>query len=253
MGFRKFTTYLSKNSDVKKDNFTNNYFLYWFRGFTDAEGNFLVTIDRKYVKLRFKINLHIFSSLIKRFIKLLSCLFKYPVKKLNTQKISIKSMRYPTSTLKSINSGIRYYYTSSNNHIVEEEIGDIQDKSPIKLNPQWVSGFTDAEGSFMIQVLKQAGKTGWGVSPSFGVHLHIQDIDILYALQNYFGVGKVYVNKNGKSANYIVKKLKDIVNIIIPHFKSYPLQSGKCIDFQLWSMCINLLAKKSHLTTEGLN
>ena len=73
----------------------------------------------------------------------------------------------------------------------------------------------------MIQVLKQAGKTGWGVSPSYVVHLHTKDLDILYALQNYFGVRKVYINKNGKSASYIVKKLKDIVDIIIPHFKSY--------------------------------
>ena len=37
----------------------DNTFLYWFSGFTDAEGNFLITIDRNYVKLRFKISLHI--------------------------------------------------------------------------------------------------------------------------------------------------------------------------------------------------
>ena len=30
-----------------------------FSGFTDAEGNFLIIIDRNYVKLRFKISLHI--------------------------------------------------------------------------------------------------------------------------------------------------------------------------------------------------
>lgn len=34
-------------------------FLYWFSGFTDAEGNFLITLDRKYIKFRFKILLHI--------------------------------------------------------------------------------------------------------------------------------------------------------------------------------------------------
>lgn len=223
-----------------------------------AEGNFLITIDRNYVKLRFKISLHISSFLIRRwFIKLLSCLFMYPVKteglktKIGT---SISSTRHPTLKVKNlqINSGVRYYSTK-NNHLVDNEIGDIVDSSPIKLNPQWISGFTDAEGCFMIQVLKVAGKTGWGVSPSFVIHLHAKDMDILYALQNYFGVGKVYVNKNGKSASYIVKKLKDIVNVIIPHFKNYPLQSGKCIDLQLWLMCIDLLVNKAHLTTEGLN
>jgi hypothetical protein len=44
------------------DNMVNkndDEFLHWFSGFTDAEGNFLITIDRSYVKLRFKISLHI--------------------------------------------------------------------------------------------------------------------------------------------------------------------------------------------------
>jgi hypothetical protein len=53
MGFRNLTTYLSKNSSVKSDNFANKDFLFLFSGFTDAEGNFLVIIDRTYVKLRF--------------------------------------------------------------------------------------------------------------------------------------------------------------------------------------------------------
>ena len=34
-------------------------FLQWFSGFTDAEGNFLITLDRYYVRFRFKISLHI--------------------------------------------------------------------------------------------------------------------------------------------------------------------------------------------------
>jgi hypothetical protein len=33
--------------------------LFWFSGFTDAEGNFLITLDRDFVKFRFKISLHI--------------------------------------------------------------------------------------------------------------------------------------------------------------------------------------------------
>jgi hypothetical protein len=34
-------------------------FLYLFSGFSDAEGHFLITIDRNYVRFRFKICLHI--------------------------------------------------------------------------------------------------------------------------------------------------------------------------------------------------
>ena len=105
----------------------------------------------------------------------------------------------------------------------------------------------------MLQVYKQEGKRGWGVTPCFSIHLHKKDIDILYAIQNYFGVGNVYLNKNGKSAIYIIKKLKDINNVIIPHFKDYPLQSGKHIDLELWSLCIEIIVNKEHLTIKGLN
>ena len=36
-----------------------NYFLNWFVGFTDAEGNFLISLDRGYIRFRFKISMHI--------------------------------------------------------------------------------------------------------------------------------------------------------------------------------------------------
>ena len=46
MGFRNFTTYLSKNSAAfgsVSDHFTNKDFLFWFSGFTDAEGCFTIS------------------------------------------------------------------------------------------------------------------------------------------------------------------------------------------------------------------
>ena len=40
----------SQDENLNKVNI-NDEFLHWFSGFTDAEGNFLITIDRNYVKL----------------------------------------------------------------------------------------------------------------------------------------------------------------------------------------------------------
>ena len=62
-GFCHLSTNCNKNSNVRtEDNVLKNVsseFLYWFSGFTDAEGNFLISIDRQYVRFRFKISLHI--------------------------------------------------------------------------------------------------------------------------------------------------------------------------------------------------
>lgn len=45
------------------------------------------------------------------------------------------------------------------------------------LNPFYVTGFCDAESSFIISVTRRASyKTGWGVHPIFKIKLHIRDL-----------------------------------------------------------------------------
>jgi len=64
MGFYNFSALSNKKYKTSEtDNFRLaaifDEFLFWFSGFTDAEGNFLITIDRSFVRFRFKISLHI--------------------------------------------------------------------------------------------------------------------------------------------------------------------------------------------------
>jgi hypothetical protein len=72
-------------------------------------------------------------------------------------------------------------------------------KSPSSLNPNWISGFTDAEGCFTIGIQK---KTNWKVQPTFKIELHSKDIYLLKLFQKYFNnIGKI--NQQGNKA-YIV-------------------------------------------------
>ena len=49
-----------------------------------------------------------------------------------------------------------------------------------KLNPWFITGFTDAEGSFMITIIKNdQSKLKWRVIPSFAIHIHNKDIRLL--------------------------------------------------------------------------
>ena len=59
------------------------------------------------------------------------------------------------------------------------------------------------------------------------------DKDLLYKVQSYFGVGGIRVNKNSGSVIYSVNSVRDLINIIIPHFIKYPLRSAKVLDFQI--------------------
>lgn len=66
MGFFHFSTQSLCSNKKSEVSTTGNFlervssdFLHWFSGFSDGEGNFLITLDREYVKFRFKITLHI--------------------------------------------------------------------------------------------------------------------------------------------------------------------------------------------------
>ena len=48
----------TKTSETVNLKNLDSEFLHWFSGFADAESNFLITLDRSYIKLRFRINLH---------------------------------------------------------------------------------------------------------------------------------------------------------------------------------------------------
>ena len=50
------------------------------------------------------------------------------------------------------------------------------------LNPNWVTGFTDAEGSFIVTVFKRKDAKNFTVNASFELGLHSKDIAILYSL-----------------------------------------------------------------------
>jgi len=56
----------------------------------------------------------------------------------------------------------------------------------------------------------------------------------LYRIKDFFGCGNVSTRSNLKRSTYRVTNFSHIQNIIIPHFKVYPLCTQKQLDFKLW-------------------
>jgi len=81
-------------------------------------------------------------------------------------------------------------------------------KLPINtiLNPNWVTGFSDGESSFMIIVSKSnTHKIGYKVKAVFGITLHSNDVGILKDIQTFFkGVGNIFLASNKNVAQYLV-------------------------------------------------
>jgi hypothetical protein len=121
-----------------------------------------------------------------------------------------------------------------------------------KLNPDWVTGFVDAEGTFAIKVIKRSKyKLGWNAEPSFSINMHSKDFPLLKQIQFFFGVGNLSISATRKSATFYVSSIKDLVNVIIPHFTKFPLITQKQADFLLFKSIVDLINNKEHLSLVG--
>ena len=119
-----------------------------------------------------------------------------------------------------------------------------------KLDPNWVTGFVDAEGCFSV-IVEISENLKRKVRVSFEINLHEKDKEILSNIQSFFGLGAIYHRPDRKNSVYRVSNVNHIKNVIIPHFTEYPLISKKSRDFLLWSKVIEIILNKEHLTEEG--
>lgn len=122
------------------------------------------------------------------------------------------------------------------------------------LNPFYVTGFCDAESSFIISVTKRPNyKTGWGIYPVFKIELHIRDLGLLEKIQTYFdGVGNITTSKTENCATYAITSKEEINTTLLPHFDKYKLLTNKQVDYILFKSVLELINKGEHLTKEGI-
>lgn len=119
--------------------------------------------------------------------------------------------------------------------------------------PNWVTGFSDGESSFCILATKCSDyKTGWRVIPTFSIELNNKDLPLLYKIKEYFRVGRINSAKKNKSL-FAVSSIKDLNNVIIPHFEKYPLLTTKKLSFIYFKNILSLMKDKKHLNPEGLH
>jgi hypothetical protein len=119
-------------------------------------------------------------------------------------------------------------------------------------HPWFVTGLTDAEGTFVLGFTKNNDyRMGYQITAIYKIALHKKDLDLLYSIKNFFGIGKI--TKHGEnSIQYLVRSLADL-EIILSHFDKYPLLSEKWGDYKLFRDGVELIKTKAHLNKEGFN
>lgn len=120
------------------------------------------------------------------------------------------------------------------------------------LSPGYISGLAQTDGSFFCSVtISTKHRFGLQFRPKFTL---TADLDSKYVLDNiaqYFGCGKVSTNLKTHSAEYLVERIEELQNIIIPHFLNYPVFCAKLHAFKLFSQIVSVLSTKEKRTIEG--
>ena len=121
-------------------------------------------------------------------------------------------------------------------------------------DPQWLAGFTSAEGCFFINIIKSKEVlVGYQVKLKFQVTQHTRDENLMRSIVSYLGCGNLYFVKSRKVTDYCVVKYSDLIEKIIPFFENYPIIGVKSQDFADFCRVALLMKDRKHITLEGLN
>nr|5THG_A Chain A, I-OnuI_e-hCCR5 [synthetic construct]5THG_D Chain D, I-OnuI_e-hCCR5 [synthetic construct] len=119
------------------------------------------------------------------------------------------------------------------------------------INPWILTGFTDAEGSFMLRIRNTNNRSvGYYTSLVFEITLHNKDKSILENIQSTWKVGTIN-NRGDGTARLSVTRFEDL-KVIIDHFEKYPLITQKLGDYKLFKQAFSVMENKEHLKENGI-
>jgi len=134
---------------------------------------------------------------------------------------------------------------------------DNQQERSISLNPWYITGFVEGEGTFHVAIYKDLKmKQRLKIIPEFHVNQSYLRAITLKAIKRYFGCGYIKanhkINKNDTTLVYVVRSIKDLKEKVIPFFEKYPLLSAKKESFEIFVKVVDLVCCGEHLTQRGV-
>ncbi len=122
-----------------------------------------------------------------------------------------------------------------------------------KLNPYYVTGLVDGEGSFYVGVLPRSRNyVGWEARPSFSLSQNEENKKLVLQLKDFFRCGTIRSSKKDRMIKYEVRSFKDLSQKIIPHFDKYQLAGEKKKDYEIFKKAIGMISEEKHLKKNGL-
>jgi hypothetical protein len=124
----------------------------------------------------------------------------------------------------------------------------------LNLETSWLSGFTDAEGCFNINIFKRSKTKNETRIILRYILDQKEEFDKLIEISNLFNCSNKAIYKRDKNKLYYrltINSLKKIP-LIIAYFNKFPLKTKKTKSLQNWLYVYNKMLNKEHLTEKGL-
>jgi hypothetical protein len=123
----------------------------------------------------------------------------------------------------------------------------------MKLSPDWICGFVEGEGSFVISITKIKSSNSEQVRLFFKVTQDFKNVQLLYALKQFFEVGIVKRQRKdpNKTWEFVVSRFEHLYTKIIPFFESHKMHSTKKFDFLRFRKVAIMMHRKDHFKPEG--
>jgi hypothetical protein len=119
--------------------------------------------------------------------------------------------------------------------------------------PSYISGYVDGEGCFTVSISPRPTlKVGWEVRPSLSVSQNGDRSEVLLMIQRHFGCGTLRPDRSDRTVKWEVRSLPLLTAVVVPHFRRYPLQSGKRRDFELFAEICERMTRSEHRSAGGL-
>ena len=119
--------------------------------------------------------------------------------------------------------------------------------------PSYISGFVDGEGCFTVSIAPRPTLVvGWEVRPSLSVSQNGDRSEVLLLMQRYFECGSLRPDRSDQTIKWECRSLAPLLTRVVPHFRAYPLLSGKQRDFEAFADICERMSRGEHRHRSGL-
>lgn len=233
----------------------NSHFKYWFIGFTEGDGSFIVN---KNGYLEFKVTQSSTDAQILFYIKKELGFGSVSVqdKINNTHHFRVRDKNGFLKLIHIFNGNLLTEKTNNQfllwleafNKLYGTHIEFLPNKSHPTLDNAWLSGFTDSEGCFTISVVNRSD-TYHQVHVRYILSQKSELVLMTSIAEMLDGKLSYLESYNGYNMTVNLSSLKKVIS----YFHIYSLKTKKYIVFFNWLKVYHLVINKEHFNVNGLN